>query len=64
MRIPTRGLTILAAGDVFLDPALLAYAIVETDSEGPQLRLGFARSADASPCEIRLTGLEARSVLR
>ncbi len=54
----------LAAGDVLINPALLAYAAVETDSEGLQLRLGFAGQAGAPQCEIRLKGLEARSVLR
>jgi hypothetical protein len=54
----------LAAGDVLINPALLAYAAVETDSDGLQLRLGFAGQAGAPQCEIRLEGLEARSVLR
>jgi hypothetical protein len=54
----------LAAGDVLINPALLAYATVETDSDGLQLRLGFAGQAGAPQCEIRLEGLEARSVLR
>lgn len=54
----------LAAGDVLINPALLAYAAVETDSDGLQLRLGFAGQAEAPQCEIRLEGLEARSVLR
>ena len=54
----------LAAGDVLINPALLAYAAVETDSDGTQLRLGFAGQAGATQCEIRLDGLEARSVLR
>src|SRR6185312_8797599 len=54
----------LAAGDVLINPALLAYAAVETDSDGLQLRLGFAGQAGAPQCELRLEGLEARSVLR
>jgi hypothetical protein len=54
----------LAAGDVLINPALLAYAAVETDSDGLRLRLGFAGQANSPQCEIRLEGLEARSVLR
>jgi len=54
----------LAAGDVLINPALLAYAAVETDSDGLQLRLGFTGPAGSPQCEIRLEGLEARSVLR
>jgi hypothetical protein len=54
----------LAAGDVLINPSLLAYAVVETDSDGPQLRLGFSGQAGDARCEVRLTGLEARSVLR
>jgi hypothetical protein len=56
--------TFLAAGDVLINPSLLAYAAVDTDSEGPQLRLGFAGQAGSTHYEVRLTGLEARSVLR
>ena len=54
----------LAAGDLLIDPGLLAYAVVETDTEGPQLRLGFTGPAGSTPGEILLSGLEARSVLR
>ena len=54
----------LSAGDVLINPSLLAYAAVETDSDGLQLRLGFAGQAGGTQCEIRLVGLEARSVLR
>lgn len=54
----------LAAGDVLINPSLLAYAAVETDSDGLRLRLGFASQAGAPQCEIRLDGPEARSVLR
>jgi hypothetical protein len=54
----------LAAGDVLINPALLAYASVETDTDGIQLRLGFAGPSTSGPRELRLTGLEARSVLR
>ena len=54
----------LSAGDVLINPSLLAYAAVETDSDGLQLRLGFAGQAGGPECEIRLAGLEARSVLR
>jgi hypothetical protein len=56
--------TFLAAGDVLINPSLLAYAAVDTDTEGPQLRLGFAGQAGSAHCEVKLTGLEARSVLR
>jgi hypothetical protein len=54
----------LAAGDVLINPALLAYAVVETDSDGAQLRLGFAGQAGSAHTEVKLAGLEARSVLR
>lgn len=54
----------LAAGDVLINPALLAYASVETDSDGIQLRLGFAGPSNSGPRELRLAGPEARSVLR
>jgi len=54
----------LAAGNVLINPTLLAYAVVETDSDGLQLRLGFTAQAGSPPCEIRLEGLEARSVIR
>jgi hypothetical protein len=56
--------TFLAAGDILLNPELLAYAVIETDSEGQQVRLGFTGLAGAAPSEMLLTGLEARSVLR
>jgi hypothetical protein len=54
----------LAAGDVLINPALLAYATVETDTDGQQVRLGFAGVAGGMPGELTLRGLEARSVLR
>jgi hypothetical protein len=54
----------LAAGDVLVNPALIAYANVETDSEGVRLRLGFAGQAGIPQSELELHGLEARSVLR
>ncbi len=54
----------LAAGDLVINPGLLAYAVVETDTEGPHLRLGFTSPASSTPGEILLSGLEARSVLR
>jgi hypothetical protein len=54
----------LAAGDVLLNPQLLAYAVVENDSEGQQLRLGLVGTAGGGPSEMLLTGLEARSVIR
>lgn len=53
----------VSAGDVLINPELLAFASVETDSEGVQLRLGFAGEGGAEPSELRLTGPEARSVL-
>ncbi len=53
---------ILAAGDVLINPANLTYAVVEMDSEGLHLRLGFANPS-GGPSELRLTGVEARSVL-
>jgi len=56
--------TFLAAGDVLLNPELLAYAVIETDSEGQSVRLGFTGLAGSAPNEMLLTGLEARSVLR
>jgi hypothetical protein len=59
--------TFLAAGDVHLNPEWLVYAVVETDSDGPKLRLGFAPAAAVAgspPLELLLTGPEARSVLR
>lgn len=56
--------TFLAAGDVVLNPGLVAYAVIETDSEGPSVRLGFTGPAGLAPNEMRLSGLEARSVLR
>ncbi len=56
--------TFLSAGDVLINPALLNYAVVETDSEGLNLRLGFAEAPGKTPGELRLTGFEARSVLR
>ncbi|MDR3637700.1 MAG: hypothetical protein P4L84_28090, partial [Isosphaeraceae bacterium] len=55
--------TLLEAGGVLINPAALHYAVVETDSEGLGLRLGFAESG-GTPGELRLTGLEARTVLR
>jgi hypothetical protein len=56
--------TFLAAGDVFLNDEMLAYAVIETDSEGLRLRLGFTGTAAAEPREILVTGSEARAVLR
>jgi hypothetical protein len=54
----------LASGDFLFNPSLLSYAVVETDTEGLNLRLGFLGTADAAASEVRLGGLEARSVLR
>lgn len=54
----------LIAGDVVINPALLAFASVETDSEGIQLRLGFSGPGSLAVREIELRGLEARSMLR
>ena len=56
--------TFLAVGDILLNPELLAYAVIETDSEGPSVRLGFTGPAGVAPNEMLLSGLEARSVLR
>jgi len=50
----------LAIGDYLINPALVAYAVVE----GPQLRLGFAPGAREGPGELRLHGEEGREVLR
>jgi hypothetical protein len=47
-----------------INPALIAYTAVETDSEGPRLRLGFAGQAGMPQSEIILGGIEARSILR
>jgi|GEM_PF-3749291 len=54
----------LSAGNVLINPAMLSYAIVETDSEGLHLRLRFSEPEGTKSDELRLTGLEARSVLR
>ena len=56
--------TFLAAGDVLLNPDLLAYAVIEADSEGQTVRLGFTGLAGVAPSEMRLSGPEARSILR
>jgi hypothetical protein len=56
------GKQFLAAGDVLINPALIAYATVETDTEGYRLRLGFAGPTGAP--EIVVDGFEARSILR
>jgi hypothetical protein len=53
----------IAAGEVLLNPALLAYAVVETDSEGPRLRLGFLGRTGEAPGEVIVSGPEARSLL-
>ncbi len=54
----------LAAGDFVINPALIAYAFVENDSEAPRLRLGFAGQAGTPLSEVVLCGLDARSILR
>jgi hypothetical protein len=54
----------VAAGDVLINPALIAYATVDMDTEGPRLRLGFAGASGAPNGEVVLGGLEARSMLR
>jgi hypothetical protein len=54
----------LATGDVLLNPELLAYAVIETDSEGQRVRLGCTGLAGVALNEMLLSGLEARSVLR
>ena len=41
--------TFLAAGDILLNPELLAYAVIETDSDGPSVRLGFTGLAGVAP---------------
>jgi hypothetical protein len=56
------GKLFLAAGDVLINPAVIAYATIETDTEGYRLRLGFAGPA-VTP-EIVVDGFEARSILR
>jgi hypothetical protein len=56
----------LAVGDYLINPQLLTFAILERDSAGPRLRLGFASgiaTADGDG-ELRLTGDDAREVLR
>lgn len=55
--------TFLATGNVLLNAGLLAYAVIETDSEGQHLRLGFVGIAGVEPTEILLEGPEARLVL-
>jgi hypothetical protein len=47
-----------------INPAMLAFAAVENDSEGTGLRLVFAGQGERAQCELRLSGMEARSVLR
>jgi hypothetical protein len=56
--------TFLAAGDVLINPALLAYAVVDADTEGQKVRLGFSGSTTEEPWELVVQGVEARSVLR
>jgi hypothetical protein len=54
----------LSAGDVLINVRHLSYAVVETDSEGLHLRLGLGDPSVSTSGELRLSGLEARSVLR
>jgi hypothetical protein len=56
----------LAVGDYLINPQLLTFAILERDSAGPRLRLGFAagNSASDGDGELRLSGDDAREVLR
>jgi hypothetical protein len=55
----------LAAGDLLINPELLAYATVEDDGNGPRLRLVFAAGAGTSGrAEVRLAGEEAGAFLR
>jgi hypothetical protein len=58
------GKSFLAAGDVVINPSQIAYASIETNTEGIQLRLGFAGLSGAPGAELVLEGIEARSVLR
>src|SRR5262245_27213241 len=53
----------LAAGDVLINPALLAFAAVETDSDGLRLWLRFSGPGPEAGTELELDGLEARSML-
>ncbi len=48
----------LAAGDVLINPALLAYAVVDADTEGQQVRLGFSGSTPEEPWELVVRGVE------
>jgi hypothetical protein len=56
----------LAVGDYLINPQLLTFAILERDSAGPRLRLGFATGTSATDGdgELRLSGDDAREVLR
>jgi hypothetical protein len=52
----------LSAGDILINPDLLAYATVEggADADGPRLRLVFAAGAGTpARAEVRLAGEEA-----
>ena len=54
----------LAAGDILINTDLLEYAVVQTDTEGPKIRLGFKAAAGKNPSEVLVEGFEARSILR
>lgn len=56
----------LTTGDVLINAELLTYASVVTDSEGLHVSLAFAQgNGPGNPGgEVRLSGPEARSVLR
>jgi hypothetical protein len=54
----------LAIGDYLINPELLAYAILEGEAEALELRLGFASPAAGLGRELRLTGEEARHLVR
>ena len=54
----------LASGHVLINPAEVRYAVVEVDSEGLHLRVAFGSSVAGNGAnELRLSGLEARSLL-
>jgi hypothetical protein len=54
----------LSAGDVLINPDLLAYALVEDDGvEGPRLRLGFSAPAGGRS-DVVVVGEAASEILR
>ena len=57
----------LSAGDLLINPDLLAYATVDGDADGPRLRLRLVFAAGAGTparAEVRLAGEEAAALLR